>query len=124
MDLEARLDQAHQDLKSGVRPGRDKAMADDRALPRAPAKAVLTGHRNPLTCIALHPLYSVAASTSEDATVKVTFARTNWSCNDVTRVVGSCRACICSQVCRNSQERQIMWCERRRLPVATAYLPQ
>ncbi|CAN0388328.1 unnamed protein product, partial [Ectocarpus sp. 13 AM-2016] len=36
-----------------------------------PAKGVLTGHRNPVTCVALHPLYSVVASSSEDATVKV-----------------------------------------------------
>ncbi|CAM9644761.1 unnamed protein product [Ectocarpus sp. 12 AP-2014] len=72
MDLEARLDQAQEDLKSGVRPGREKgAGGSDRVLPRAPAKGVLTGHRNPVTCVALHPLYSVVASSSEDATVKV-----------------------------------------------------
>lgn len=74
MDLEARLDQAQEDLKSGVRPGRERngAGGSDRILPRAPAKAVLAGHRNPVTCVALHPLYSVVASSSEDATVKVT----------------------------------------------------
>lgn len=72
MDLEARLDQAQEDLKSGVRPGREKgAPGSERILPRAPAKAVLAGHRNPVTCVALHPLYSVVASSSEDATVKV-----------------------------------------------------
>lgn len=72
MDLEARLDQAQEDLKSGVRPGREKGAAgSERILPRAPAKAVLAGHRNPVTCVALHPLYSVVASSSEDATVKV-----------------------------------------------------
>ncbi|CAN0429711.1 unnamed protein product, partial [Hapterophycus canaliculatus] len=71
MDLEARLDQALEDLKSGVRPGREKGGNLDRVLPRAPAKAVLAGHRNPVTCVALHPLYSVVASSSEDATVKV-----------------------------------------------------
>lgn len=71
MDLEMRLDQAQQDLKSGVRPGRDRSGGGDRALPRAPARAVLTGHRNPVTCVALHPVYSVVASASEDATIKV-----------------------------------------------------
>eukprot|EP00752_Nemacystus_decipiens_P013452 g11914.t1 len=72
MDLEARLDQAQEDLKSGVRPGREKGAAgSERILPRAPAKTVLAGHRNPVTCVALHPLYSVVASSSEDATVKV-----------------------------------------------------
>lgn len=71
MDLEARLEQAQQDLKSGVRPGKDRSGPGDRALPRAPAKVSLSGHRNPITCVALHPLYSVVASASEDATVKV-----------------------------------------------------
>lgn len=71
MDLEARLEQAQQDLKSGVRPGKDRSGPGDRVLPRAPAKVSLSGHRNPVTCVALHPLYSVVASASEDATVKV-----------------------------------------------------
>lgn len=71
MDLEARLDQAQEDLKSGMRPGRERGAGTERILPRAPAKGVLAGHRNPVTCVALHPLYSVVASSSEDATVKV-----------------------------------------------------
>lgn len=72
MDLEARLEQAQEDLKSGSRPGKDSRLGGaDRVLPRAPAKAVLSGHRNPITCVALHPLYSVVASASEDATIKV-----------------------------------------------------
>ncbi|CAM9939768.1 unnamed protein product, partial [Laminaria digitata] len=78
MDLEARLEQAQQDLRSGLRPGRDKGGnggggggGSDRILPRAPAKSVLAGHRSPVTCVALHPLYSIVASSSEDATIKV-----------------------------------------------------
>lgn len=87
MDLEARLDQALEDLKSGVRPGREKGGNLDRVLPRAPAKAVLAGHRNPVTCVALHPLYSVVASSSEDATVKVRRSEENV-------VVGASRGCF------------------------------
>lgn len=80
MDLEARLEQAQQDLRSGLRPGRDKGGGgggggSDRILPRAPAKSVLAGHRSPVTCVALHPLYSIVASSSEDATIKVGVCR-------------------------------------------------
>ncbi|CAM9662975.1 unnamed protein product [Ascophyllum nodosum] len=71
MDLEARLEQALEDLRSGVRPGRERGVGNDRVLPRGPAKATLVGHRNPITCVSLHPVYSVVASASEDATVKV-----------------------------------------------------
>ncbi|CAM9416594.1 unnamed protein product [Choristocarpus tenellus] len=70
MDLEARLEQSEQDLRNGVRPGRGKGDGSSY-LPRAPAKSVLAGHRSPVTAVAMHPLYSVIASASEDATIKI-----------------------------------------------------
>lgn len=78
MDLEARLDQAQEDLRSGVRPGRERGGSSDRLLPRAPAKAALMGHRNIITCVSLHPVYSVVATASEDATIKVLRPLTNY----------------------------------------------
>ncbi|CAM9099787.1 unnamed protein product [Chrysoparadoxa australica] len=70
MELEGKLEQAQQDLASGVRPGREKG-GNSRMLPRAPPQAVLTGHRSIVTSVAVHPIYSVVASGSEDGTVKV-----------------------------------------------------
>ena len=46
-----------------------------RLLPRAPAQSELAGHRSPVTCIALHPKFNTAASSSEDATIKI------WDCD-------------------------------------------
>ncbi|KDN69573.1 putative WD domain-containing protein [Colletotrichum sublineola] len=46
---------------------------DDPAnwLPRSPARHTLEFHREPITCVAFHPVFSVLASGSEDCTVKV-----------------------------------------------------
>jgi len=41
------------------------------ALPKAPAQYSLTGHRNSVNAVRFHPTFSVVASASEDATVKV-----------------------------------------------------
>ncbi|KCV72736.1 hypothetical protein H696_00315 [Fonticula alba] len=40
-------------------------------LPRAPEKFILTGHRSPVTQVSFHPVYTVVASSSEDATIKL-----------------------------------------------------
>jgi platelet-activating factor acetylhydrolase IB subunit alpha len=69
MDLEAALAAAAAETAAGgSRPARDKT---SRLLPRAPVAAVLAGHRSPITALAMHPVYALVASASEDATVKV-----------------------------------------------------
>ncbi|KNC87365.1 lissencephaly-1 [Sphaeroforma arctica JP610] len=40
-------------------------------IPRPPEKQRLKGHRGPITCVRFHPVYALAASASEDATIKV-----------------------------------------------------
>ncbi|KAF2765022.1 dynein regulator [Teratosphaeria nubilosa] len=40
-------------------------------LPRAPARHTLQSHRQPITCLAFHPLFSSLASGSEDCTLKI-----------------------------------------------------
>lgn len=105
MDLEARLDQAQEDLKSGVRPGREKGGGgggSERILPRAPAKGVLAGHRNPITCVALHPLYSVVASSSEDATVKVCGTQLQLHVSIILRLVVAVGCFMHTGVCSTS----------------------
>uniref|UniRef100_K3WAC5 Lissencephaly-1 homolog n=1 Tax=Globisporangium ultimum (strain ATCC 200006 / CBS 805.95 / DAOM BR144) TaxID=431595 RepID=K3WAC5_GLOUD len=58
---------SRRDLLGGGIGGRPRS----EFLPRAPPKYALTGHRSPVTCVAFHPVFSVFASGSEDATVKV-----------------------------------------------------
>ena len=68
MELENRNAQLQEELS--LSPAK-RAAAQADWLPRAPAAHVLTGHRAPLTRVAFHPQYSILASASEDATVKI-----------------------------------------------------
>ncbi|KAF8507649.1 dynein regulator [Hysterangium stoloniferum] len=72
MDLEARLSQAQEDLShlSHLPPGTSKRANLDW-LPRAPPKHTLTGHRDAVTAVSFHPLFSSIVSASADATLKV-----------------------------------------------------
>ena len=45
--------------------------AGRRMIPRPPAVHTLKGHQGQVTCVAVHPVYTVAVSGSEDGTVKV-----------------------------------------------------
>ena len=40
-------------------------------LPREPEKYTMNGHRGKITKIAIHPVYNLCASASEDATIKL-----------------------------------------------------
>jgi platelet-activating factor acetylhydrolase IB subunit alpha len=68
MDLENRNAALQEELS--LTPARRTAAQVDW-VPRAPAAHVLTGHRSPVTRVAFHPQYSLIASASEDATVKI-----------------------------------------------------
>ena len=48
--------------------------AGRRMIPRPPAVHTLKGHQGQVTCVAVHPVYTVAVSGSEDGTVKVSAA--------------------------------------------------
>jgi platelet-activating factor acetylhydrolase IB subunit alpha len=80
MELECRIQQLEEDAKLGasVVSRRDVTGARDNLkamLPRAPSKYSMSGHRSPITCVVFHPVFSVLASSSEDATIKVRFLR-------------------------------------------------
>ncbi|KAG6814551.1 protein with putative role during mitosis [Tricholoma furcatifolium] len=68
MDLENRNAALQEELS--LSPAKRAASQSDW-VPRAPAAHVLTGHRSPVTRVAFHPQYSIIASASEDATVKI-----------------------------------------------------
>ena len=69
MELETRNAQLAEELSSAPR-GRASASSADW-LPRLPARHSLTGHRASVNRVAFHPLFSVLATASEDASVKV-----------------------------------------------------
>lgn len=69
MDLESRLVETEKEIHSG---GPTKEKRDPiEWIPRPPEKYCLMGHRNTVTCVVFHPVFSVLASASEDATIKV-----------------------------------------------------
>jgi len=71
MDLEAKLAETEKEYISGA-PTRDKR-APGEWIPRPPERYALTGHRAPVTRVIFHPVFSLIATSSEDATIKVGF---------------------------------------------------
>jgi platelet-activating factor acetylhydrolase IB subunit alpha len=63
--LQAELDQAT--LSSLSRRNQDPASW----LPKSPARLTLQSHREPVTCVAFHPIFSSLASGSDDNTIKI-----------------------------------------------------
>lgn len=68
LDLEAKVAQLEEELANHG--GAAKRGKED-ALPRAPEKFSLSGHRNSINSVKFHPVFSLVASASEDATVKI-----------------------------------------------------
>ena len=69
MELEARVAALEQELQAAPSARRGAALTE--WVPRAPARHVLVGHRQPVTSVAFHPRFSVVATASEDTTIKV-----------------------------------------------------
>jgi platelet-activating factor acetylhydrolase IB subunit alpha len=69
MELEGKLAEAEKEYMSGA-PTREKRSPADW-IPRPPEKFMLRGHRAPVNRVAFHPVYSLVASASEDATIRI-----------------------------------------------------
>lgn len=69
MELESRLSQAQEELTTASADGAKRTNKD--WLPNAPAKRSLVGHRDKINAVSFHPNYSILASASVDATVKI-----------------------------------------------------
>jgi WD40 repeat protein len=83
MDLESRNASLLSELSSSSRPSASSSSSAGPFLPRAPARHTLTSHRAPITKVAFHPTWTVLASASEDATVKIW----DWESGDFERTV-------------------------------------
>lgn len=69
MDLESKLSEYEKEL-SGTGPIRDKRSPTEW-IPLPPEKHALKGHREPITRVIFHPVFSLVCSASEDATIKI-----------------------------------------------------
>ena len=69
LDLETKVAALEEEL--AAHGGGSQKRGKEDALPRAPEKYSLTGHRNAVNSVRFHPTFSLLASASEDATVKI-----------------------------------------------------
>jgi len=70
MDLESRNAALIAELASPTR-ATASSSSNTPFIPRAPARHTLTSHRSTITRVAFHPTWTVLASASEDASVKI-----------------------------------------------------
>lgn len=72
MDLESKAASLQSELDNATPTSLSRRNHDPTTwLPRSPARHVLQSHRQPVTCIAFHPIFSSLASGSEDTTIKI-----------------------------------------------------
>ncbi|KAI1004547.1 Nuclear distribution protein [Podosphaera aphanis] len=72
MDLEAKNASLQAELDSASPTSLSRRNQDPVSwLPRSPARHTLQSHRDPITCVAFHPVFSSLASGSEDYTIKI-----------------------------------------------------
>ena len=66
------LEHANQQLREDIdSAGKGKRIDLSTCLPRSPARSSLAGHRDAVTAVLFHPVYSLLFSASDDATIKV-----------------------------------------------------
>lgn len=84
MELEAREKSLQAELDSATPTSLSKRNVDPASwLPRSPARHTLQSHREPITCVAFHPIFSSLASGSEDYTIKIW----DWELGELERTV-------------------------------------
>ncbi|KAN0083648.1 WD40-repeat-containing domain protein [Elaphomyces granulatus] len=84
MDLESRNAALQSELDSATPSSLSRRNQDPVSwLPRAPARHNLQSHRQPVTCVAFHPVFSSLASGSEDTTIKIW----DWELGELERTV-------------------------------------
>ncbi|KAJ0164570.1 Nuclear distribution protein nudF-2 [Colletotrichum tanaceti] len=72
MELESRAAALQSELDNATPTSRSQRNLNPANwLPCAPARHTLESHRDPITCVAFHPVFSALASGSEDCTIKV-----------------------------------------------------
>lgn len=84
MDLEARNAALQSEIDSATPTSLSRRNQDPASwLPRSPARHTLQSHREPITCVAFHPVFSSLASGSEDYTIKIW----DWELGELERTI-------------------------------------
>ncbi|KAK4132149.1 dynein regulator [Trichocladium antarcticum] len=82
MDLEARNASLQSELDNATPTSRQN-QDPVNWLPKSPARHTLQSHREPITCVAFHPVFSSLASGSEDQTIKIW----DWELGELERTI-------------------------------------
>lgn len=92
MDLESRTAALQSEVDNATPTSVSSRIQDPASwLPKAPARHTLQSHREPITCVAFHPIFSSLASGSEDNTIKIW----DWELGELERTVkGHTRAVL------------------------------
>ncbi|KAH8647106.1 WD domain-containing protein [Xylariales sp. PMI_506] len=84
MDLESRNAAIQAELDSATPTSLARRNQDPTSwLPRSPARHTLQSHREPITCVAFHPVFTSLASGSEDYTIKIW----DWELGELERTI-------------------------------------
>lgn len=84
MDLESRASSLQSELDNATPTSLSRRNQDPTSwLPRSPARHTLQSHREPITCVAFHPIFSSLASGSEDYTIKIW----DWELGELERTI-------------------------------------
>ncbi|EEH48771.1 nuclear distribution protein PAC1 [Paracoccidioides brasiliensis Pb18] len=84
MDLESRNNALQSELDSATPTSLARRNQDPVSwLPHAPARHILQSHREPVTCVGFHPVFSSLASGSDDTTIKIW----DWELGELERTI-------------------------------------
>lgn len=84
MELEAKNAVLQSEIDSATPTSLSRRNQDPATwLPRSPARHTLQSHRDPVTCVAFHPVFSSLASGSEDYTIKIW----DWELGELERTI-------------------------------------
>lgn len=84
MELESRNNTLQTELDTATPTSLSRRNQDPTSwLPRSPARHTLQSHREPITCVAFHPVFSSLASGSEDYTIKIW----DWELGELERTI-------------------------------------
>jgi platelet-activating factor acetylhydrolase IB subunit alpha len=83
LDLETRNDSLQNELANATPLSLSKRNDPTSWLPSAPARHTLESHREPINCVAFHPIFSSIASGSDDCTIKIW----DWELGELERTI-------------------------------------